>query len=229
MPRINVWSIETSSSAARAAPGCSIAAVPSASPKAAQAPNTYLRRIAFIRNRAWTLEFCDSRGGSGRFCGVSRGQGVIQQANNPGNDRHIGQVKNVPIKSPIRRGNVKKNKIGNPTIGQTVDGVPKCPAYDQSQGECGESILGVCKPDQEQGHRNKLEAQQHPLSNRPLGLEQAVADARIAREDNVDERANSDRLIGRKVEDKQQVNFAGLVENAGDCRNGKSKPRLRTG
>src|SRR3954469_19859434 len=41
---------------------------------------------------------------SGRFCGTAREQGLIQQADNPGNDGYISEVKNIPVKPPIGGG-----------------------------------------------------------------------------------------------------------------------------
>src|SRR5262245_56002395 len=118
MPRMILVSNETSSSAfcATAAEGSSRAATPSAKPKAALARTTFFRRIGFIGNRTLEpLDCRDSCGGSGRFCGVFRGQRLIQQTNNPGNDGYVGEVKNVPIELPIRRRNVEKDEIGDPT------------------------------------------------------------------------------------------------------------------
>jgi hypothetical protein len=48
---------------------------------------------------------------------MARDQGFIQQPNNPGNDGYVGQVENVPVEPPIRCRNVKKDEIGDPTVG----------------------------------------------------------------------------------------------------------------
>src|SRR6516165_5253091 len=209
MPRMNFWSIgRSSSSAARAVAGCTSMTAPSVSPKAALALSTFVRRIVFIRNpispRVEPLNCRDSCVGSGRFCGAFPCQRLIQQANNPSNDGHIGQVENVPVELPICRRNVKKDEIGNPTIGQTVDGVADGPANDQSQGKRGESVLRLRKPKQQEQSGTGLNTQQNPLTGRSLGLEQAVADARVACEDNIDEWADPDRPIRGEIEHEQQ-------------------------
>src|SRR6476646_2443073 len=160
MPRKNFWSTGTSSSAARAAAGTSTAAAPSASPRATPALKTVVLRLCLVFIRTRTLEPLNCRdccGRSGRFCGAIRCQRLIQQANNPGNDGYIGQVKNIPIELPIRRRNVEKDEIGDPSIGQTVYGVAKGSADDQAQREGGEPVFGARKPDPEQQHGDRLE------------------------------------------------------------------------
>src|SRR5262245_40347133 len=190
MPRMTFLSIESSSSAARAGAGTSSAATPSARPKTTLAPKTFVRRIVLIRNRDMEpSNFRDSCGGSGRFCGAVRSQGVIQQPNNPGNDGHIGEVKNIPIEVPIRRGHVKKDEIGDTTISQSIDGIADSPTNNQNDGGRREPVCGVRQPDQKQQDGNRLECEQNPLTERPLALEKPVADPGVARENNIDERA----------------------------------------
>src|SRR5262245_35553071 len=230
MPRMTFLSIESSSSAARAGAGTSSAATPSARPKTTLAPKTFVRRIVLIRNRDMEpSNFRDSCGGSGRFCGAVRSQGVIQQPNNPGNDGHIGEVKNIPIEVPIGRGNVKKDEIGDPTIGQPIDCVAHRPTHNQTEREGRESVFGVRQPDPKQQHGNRLERKQNPLAERPLGLEKPIADTGVARENNIDEWAQPDRAIGGKIEDKQKIEFTGLINRTDDRSYGKSKACLWTG
>src|SRR5262245_10966256 len=188
MPRMTFLSIESSSSAARAEAGTSSAAIPTARPKTALAPKMFVRRIVLIRNRTWNLRIvAHSCGGSGRFCGAVRSQGGIQQANNPGNDGHVGQVKNIPNEVPIRPGNVKKHEIGDPTISQSIYGIADRPTHNQTESEGRESVFGVRQPDPKQQDGNCLECKQNPLTERPLALKKSVADPGVARENNIDE------------------------------------------
>src|SRR5262249_45748182 len=177
MPRMTFLSIESSSSAARAGAGTSSAATPSARPKTTLAPKTFVRRIVLIRNRDMEpSNFRDSCGGSGRFCGAVRSQGVIQQPNYPGNDSHIGEVKNIPIEVPIRRGNVKKAKTAHQTLTKSSEGFAARPPHNQTERERREPVFGVRQPDPKQQDGNRLECEQNPLTERPLALEKPVAD-----------------------------------------------------
>ena len=171
----------------------------------------------------------DSAADQGAFAARSITREFIQQADNPGNDGDIGEVKNVPVKAPIRRGNVEKDEIGNPAIGQAVDGIANCTADNQAEGERDQPVLRAGKPEHEQQDRNCLEAQQNPLAEWPLVLEKPVADARIAREHDIDKRAESYRSVGGEIENKQQVNLGSLVERADDCGDGQSETRQRAG
>src|SRR4029453_12050957 len=68
---------------------------------------------------------------SGRFCGASPDQGLEQQPDHPGNDRHVGKVKNVPIEAEIRCRDVKQHEIGHRSIDETVDRIADRPADDE--------------------------------------------------------------------------------------------------
>src|SRR5262249_23347369 len=174
----------------------------------------------------WNPSNCrDSCGGSGRFCGAVHYKRVIQQADNPGNDGYIREVKNVPVKAPVGRGNVEKDEIGDPPVGQAVDGVAESTSDDQAKGERGEPVMHTRKPKHEQQDSNRFEAQQYPLAERSLRLKKSVADARIAGEDDVDEGAEPDRSVGGEIKNEQQVDLGTLVERADDCSDGQSETR----
>jgi hypothetical protein len=49
------------------------------------------------------------------------------------------------------------------------------------------------------------------LAERPLGLKEAVADACVARKNDVEKRAEPYRSIGSKIKYRQKVEFAELV------------------
>src|SRR6185503_12267568 len=134
--RVSFWSHVSSSSAALTGAEPKTAVAPKTSAPAAQLLKTLLRRTMLIRNRTFKpLNFPDSCGGSGRFCGAVHYKRVIQQADNPGNDGHVGHVKYIPIEPPIGRGNVEKHEISDPTIGQAVDGIADRAADDQAKGQ----------------------------------------------------------------------------------------------
>src|SRR6185437_983567 len=149
------------------------------------------------------------------------------QANNPGNDSYIRQVKNVPVEVPIRRGNVKKHKICDPAVGDAIHRIADSAADDESKRNGSKPVFCPCEPYRQQQHCRGLECEQYPQPDRPLGLKQAVADSPVAGENDVEERAYAHRSIGRKIEHKQQIQFTGLVEEASDRRDGKSKTCLR--
>src|SRR5262249_24642124 len=158
MPRMTFLSIESSSSAARAGAGTSSAATPSARPKTTLAPKTFVRRIVLIRNRDMEpSNFRDSCGGSGRFCGAVRSQGVIQQPNTPGNDGQNGKVKNIQMEVQIGRENVKKDETGDPTISKSIEGIAARPTHNQTERERREPVFGVRQPDPKQQDSNRLE------------------------------------------------------------------------
>src|SRR5262249_11251515 len=210
--------------------GQNSAAAPSTRPKAALAPKALVIRIVFIRIRTMEPSNCrDSCGGSGRFCGAVHYKRVIQQADNPGNDGYIREVKNVPVKAPVGRRNVEKDEIGNPPVGQPVDGVTESPSYDQAKGERGEPVLHPRKPKHEQQDGNRFEAQQYPLAERSLRLEKPVADARIAGEHDVDKGAQPNRSVGGEIKNEKQVDLGSLVERADDCSDGQSETRQWSG
>src|SRR5262249_30251509 len=121
---------------------------------------------------------------------------------------------------------MKKGEIGNPTIGQTVDGVAYGSAHNQAQRKRGESIPGVCEPNPEQRNRGCLESQQHPLRKRSLGLEQAVADAGVARENDIQERTEPHWPVGSEVEHVEKVDLADLIEQTSDRSHGKPETGL---
>ncbi len=60
----------------------------------------------------------------------------------------------------------------------------------------------------------------------PLRLEQAVTDAGVAGQHEVEKRAETDRVIG-EIEGFEQINFAGLIEQAGDGRDDDAEFRQR--
>src|SRR5664279_1028037 len=78
------------------------------------------------------------RPGSGRFCGGYPQEGVIQQGRHPGNNRHVGKVKHVPIVGISPDLDVEQGEIDHRAIGKAVDGVADGAADDQAERDGGE-------------------------------------------------------------------------------------------
>ena len=79
---------------------------------------------------------------------------------------------------------------------------------------------------QSSSHGQRLEAEQDPLADRPLRLEQAVADAGVAGEHEIEERAEPQRMVG-EIDHEQQIKLAGLIEHARDSRDREAETRKR--
>ena len=115
----------------------------------------------------FALEYCR---GSGRFCGAVPGQGLIQQATTPATMATSARLKTYQLNRQLAVGNVKKHEIGDPAIGQPVDGIADRPADDEAERQRGQPVCGPRQPDPEQQHRHRLEAEQHPLAERALAV-----------------------------------------------------------
>ena len=87
---------------------------------------------------------------------------------------------------------MEKDEIGDPTISQSIDGVTDRPSDNQPEGERSKPVLRMGKPYPEQQYGNRLEGEQHPLTKRTLRLEKTIADACIARENDIEEWAKTD-------------------------------------
>src|SRR6185437_1565111 len=84
------------------------------------------------------------------------------------------------------------------------------------------------QPGPQQHDGDHLEAQQKHVAEHALRLEQAVADAGISGEHEVEERAEMNRAAIGEIEDVEEVKLARLIENAGDKRDEKAEAGIRT-
>src|SRR4029077_15300562 len=60
--------------------------------------------------------------GSGRFCGITPHQGLVQQPDHSCHDGHVGKVEYVPFEAEIRRRRMKQQKNSDCPNGQEREG-----------------------------------------------------------------------------------------------------------
>src|SRR5690348_9944302 len=69
---------------------------------------------------------------SGRFCGVSADERIVQKAYYAGHDSHVSQVKHVPTEGPRGGRDVEQDEIGDRPVGGAIDRVADRPADDEA-------------------------------------------------------------------------------------------------
>src|ERR1700676_2437968 len=94
--------------------------------------------------------------GSGRFCGGYPQEGIIQQRRYPGNNRHVGKVKHVPIEGFSPDLEVEQGEIDHRAVGDAVDGVADGAPDDQSEGNGCDQGARARHPDRQHDHRHCL-------------------------------------------------------------------------
>src|SRR5713101_3810922 len=125
--------------------------------------------------------------GSGRFCGTRADEGLEQQPDHPRDDGHVGKVKNVPIEAEACGIDVKQHEIDDRPVGKAVDGVPNRPADDEAEAERGESRGRPRQPNPQQNHGDRFQRQERSLPQGSLLAEQAVTDAGVPGQHEVEE------------------------------------------
>src|SRR6266508_522912 len=160
---------------------------------------------------------------SGRFCGAPRQQGLVQQPDHPGHDGHVRQVENVPFEAETGGGEVKQYEIGHCPIGKPVDGVADRPADDQAQRHRGQARGRPRQPNPQQHDGNRLQRQQRPLPERPVLLEQAVADALVPGQHQIEERGQRHDAARPEIDDEQQPELERLIGDGADERHGEAE------
>src|SRR5262249_34459988 len=137
------------------------------------------------------------------------------QPDDPGNDGHVGKVKNVPIEAEACGIDVKQHEIHHPTIGDAVDGVADRPADDEAEAQRGEPRGRARQANPQQNHGDRLECQQNPLSQRSLLREQAIADASIPGEVEHEKGCQRERAACPKIEFEQEPELDRLIDRRG--------------
>ena len=89
---------------------------------------------------------------------------------------------------------------------------------------------GTGEPSPKQHHRRGLEGEQHPLPERPVLLEQAVADALVPGQHEIEEGGKAHGALGLEVKDIEHPELRGLVEERrnqrrNDDRGGSAAPQ----
>src|SRR5690242_345697 len=108
------------------------------------------------------------------------------------------------------------DEVKYPAVGEAVDRVADRAADDQAERQRREAVACAGEPDGERDHGGDLEREQKELSERAGRLKQAVADARIARVDEVEERPEVHRRMRRKIVTEQEIELARLIGQAGE-------------
>src|ERR1700687_2608542 len=98
--------------------------------------------------------------GSGRFCGGYPQEGIIQQGRYPGNNRHIGKVKDVPVEGFSPDLDVEQGEIDHRAIGEAVDGIADGPADDQAERDGRDRGARAGHPDRQYNHGHGLDQHQ---------------------------------------------------------------------
>src|SRR4051812_21350624 len=161
-------------------------------------------------------------GGSGRFCGMPPEEGLIQESDHARNDSGIREVKHVPRELEARRGDVEQDEIDYRPIGEPVDGIAQRAADDQAERHGGQPQFGAREPDPEQHHGGKFQREEHISAEVALLREQAVADAGVPGEDEIEKRGEvNDAPVG-EIEYVEEPELGGLIQSADDERNGEA-------
>src|SRR6516164_6708356 len=210
----------SSLSSARALPALHASATANATAAAAAARRSlfgFRLRIAipFKRRRNAPSPRAPLWPGSGRFCGTRADEGLEQQPDHPGDDGHVGKVKNVPIEAEARGIDVKQHEIDDRPVGEAVDGVPDRPPDDEAEAQRGESRGRPRQPNPQQNHGDCLERQQRRLPQRPLLAEQAVADAGVPGQHEVEEGGEPHDAPRRQIDREQEPELGRLVDRRG--------------
>ena len=142
---------------------------------------------------------------SGRFCGVLREQGFVHQSHHAGNDRRIRKIKYIPLERPGGCAEVKQGEIHDGIVYQAIDRVADRPPDNQAKRQARQQRPGAHQPGQEEHHGGHLEAKQYPLPQWPRLLEQAVADAPVPGEHQVEERRDPYPVAFPEAETVQQI------------------------
>src|SRR5882672_3958905 len=138
--------------------------------------------------------------GSGRFCGGYPNEGIIQERRYPGNNRHIGKVKHVPIIGISADLEVEQGEIDHRAIGEAVDAVADGAADDQAERDGGHQGSRPRHPDRQHDHRHRLDDHQAGLGEGAVVLEPAEADPDIPRQHQVEKRGHLHRAAAADVE-----------------------------
>src|SRR6202171_719939 len=150
--------------------------------------------------------------GSGRFCGGYSQEGIIQQRRYPGNNRHVGEVKHVPIVGISPDLEVEQGEIDHRAIGEAVDAVADGDADDQAERDRGKRGARSRHPDRQNDHRHRLDDHQADLGELTVVLEPAEADPDIPGQHQIEEWRHRDRAAAGNVEHEQQPEFRCLIE-----------------
>src|SRR5208337_2715627 len=106
-------------------------------------------------------------------------KGIVQEGHDPGNDRHIRKVEDVPAEAPAGGLDVKKHKVHHPRPMQAVKRVADRAPDNKPKRERRQARGRPRQPDPEQHDRGHLERQQRPDADGPLLPQQAITDAGI--------------------------------------------------
>src|SRR5258707_15064197 len=229
----------SSSSWARATPAVITTPMPSAITASRSArlsapgePGTIQPLVSVLRITLFLFKFCrgatDSRRdfaparndqpwgpyrpGSGRFCGGYSQEGIIQQGRYPGNNRHVREVKHVPIVGIPPDLEVEQGEIDHRAISEAVDAVADRAADDQAERYRGQQGARSRHPDRQNDHGHGLDDHQADLGELAVVLEPAEADADIPGQHQIEERRDLDRAAAGDVEHEQQPELRCLIE-----------------
>src|SRR5262249_32717651 len=112
-------------------------------------------------------------------------------------------------------------------ISQAVDGIAKGTTYDEAERDRSESGGRAREPDPQQHDRNGLEREQRPLAQWALLRKEAVADPRIAGEDEIEEGQKRDPAARGEIGPEDDPELAGLIDCGCGNRHSKAEAAKR--
>src|SRR5215211_6109495 len=131
---------------------------------------------------------------------------VIEEADDPGNDRRIGDVEDVPGEAA----DVEMDEVEHRPVGDAVDGVAERAADDQPERSGDERVRRPPDPQRKPDAGDDRDRDEGPAAEFAVLLEQPIGDAAVPDHDQVDEGGELHRLLHRQVEDEQGVELGRL-------------------
>ena len=142
-------------------------------------------------------------------------KGVIQQKRDTGNDPDVGEVKDVPVVA----GSMKRCIVDHRAINDPVNRVADGPADKHAKGDGRQPVRVAHKPDDQRQGDDGFDRNQEPDLCLTVGGEQAVGDAAVPDQHQVEEWCDDDAAPVAKIEAKKQPRLHGLIDDQADQRN----------
>ena len=151
---------------------------------------------------------------SGAF--VTRSERVEKQPRNTSNNRNIGQVEDVPVKSS----DVKCKEICDGSVMQAVDDVAECASDDEANTDRRQSGLQMRKPIEKCENCRQRENYKGKASPLTILFEKPIGNALIPNENQIEKRRYHDFSRLRSVKHIDHPNLMKLVGKR--CRGGNA-------
>src|SRR5215216_3032398 len=133
---------------------------------------------------------------------------VIEEPDDPGNDRRVGDVEDVPGEAA----DVEMDEVEHRPVGDAVDGVAERAADDQPERGGDEPVRRPPDPQRKPDAGDDRDRDEGPAAEFAVLLEQPVGDAAVPDHDQVEERHQPDRLALREHVDEEEIELRRLIE-----------------